>query len=249
MFTLEELLSKRNQRDALEHFKKKKEGCGEDGLLVSDLDEYWSLNQERVIGELMTGSYEPGVVKCIEIVNGKGKKRVISSLNVLDRFICRLISQKLKRYLEPEFLPNSYAYQENKSILDAVQKAKEYIIDGAKFAAVIDVKDYFDTVSIEKILELLENRFLEERVINLIKKYLYCNVSKDGRITKKTMGLVQGNSISPILSNLYLHDLDKLLQNKGCYWIRFADDITIYAKTQKEVEEDYNYVVDWLKIA
>ena len=113
MFTLEELLSKRNQRDALEHFKKKKEGCGEDGLLVPDLDEYWSLNQERVVGELMAGSYEPGVVKCIEIVNGKGKKRVISSLNVLDRFVCRLISQKLRRYLEPEFLPCSFAYQEN----------------------------------------------------------------------------------------------------------------------------------------
>ena len=127
MFTLEELLSKRNQREALAHFRHKKDGCGEDGMHVSELEEYWQLNQERVLAEIMCGSFEPGVVKTVEIINRKGKRRVISSMNVLDRFISRLLSQKLRRYLEPEFLAGSYAYQENKRVSKALKICRKYL--------------------------------------------------------------------------------------------------------------------------
>ena len=244
MFTMEELLSKRNQRDALVHFKGKKDGCGEDGMRVSEFEEYWQLNQEQILKELMEGTFEPGMVKCVEIINRKGKKRVISSMNVLDRFICRLLSQKLRRYLEPEFLEGSFAYRENKGVLEAVQKAKTYIDDGDKYAVVIDVKDFFDKISIERVIRLLEERQLDERVLSLMKKYFYCRIMEDGRVERKKLGLVQGNSMSPVLSNLYLQELDCFCAEQGYHWLRFGDDLTIYTAKMDAAEETYRMVVE-----
>ncbi len=103
VFTLEEVLSKRNQAQAFEYLAQKKDSCGADGMYLSELKEYWELNKERIMEALKDGSYSPGVVKNYEIINGKGKRRVISKLNTIDRFVTRLLSQKFSRYVEPTF--------------------------------------------------------------------------------------------------------------------------------------------------
>ena len=198
----------------------------------------------QILKELMEGTFEPGLVKCVEIINRKGKKRVISSMNVLDRFICRLLSQKLRRYLEPEFLEGSFAYRESKGVLEAVQKAKTYIDDGNKYAVVIDVKDFFDKISIERVIRLLEERQLDERVLSLMKKYFYCQIMEEGYVARKKQGLVQGNSMSPVLSNLYLQELDCFCAERGYRWVRFGDDLTVYTEKMDVAEEIYQMVVE-----
>lgn len=95
MFTMDEVLSKENQREALEHFKMKKNGCGPDKMPLSELENYWALNHEAIEENLRNGTYQPGIIESFEIVNGRGKRRVVSSFNVIDRFISRLLAQKL----------------------------------------------------------------------------------------------------------------------------------------------------------
>ena len=97
MFDVEELLSKRNQRNALEHLLSKKDGCGIDGIRISEFKEYWEVNHLNIEKEIREGTYTPGVVKTYEIVNNRGKQRIVSSLNVTDRMISRMLAQKLKR--------------------------------------------------------------------------------------------------------------------------------------------------------
>ena len=84
MFTLEELFSRENQNRAMENLKTKKDGKGSDGILLSELEEYWLLNKERVYSEIEEGVYVPGVVKCFEIINNIGKRRIVSNLCTLD---------------------------------------------------------------------------------------------------------------------------------------------------------------------
>lgn len=77
----------------------------------------------RIVKEVHETSYEPSVVECFEVLGGSGKKRVVSNLNVVDRFIIRLLAQKLKRYIEPQFQRNSFVYQEGKGVVEAVMLA------------------------------------------------------------------------------------------------------------------------------
>lgn len=246
MFTVEELFSKKNQRNAFAHFEKKKDSAGSDGMRVSELKNYWEMNHERIIQEIKEGVYQPGVIEIYETVNGRGKRRNISSLNVIDRFITRLLSQKMKRYIEPDFMPNSYAYQDGKGMVEAVMKAKEYIESGKLYVAEIDLSDFFDLIPLDKLSSILREYITDERVYKLINSYLYCRIDQDGRVSNKTRGIIQGSSISPILSNIYMHSFDKYLETSGLYWIRFSDNIYIYEETQERASQIFNDVVNLL---
>ena len=147
MFDVNELLSKNNQKLAFAHLSQK-DGCGIDGLRVSELPEFWKSNSKKIIEDIKQCKYKPGTVLMREIVNSKGKRRTICSLPSLDRLITRLLSQKLERYISPMFYDNSFAYQENKGTTAAVMKAKEYIDSGDKFVVEIDIKDFFDSISL-----------------------------------------------------------------------------------------------------
>ena len=247
MFTIEEMLSKKNQLCAFEHFKSKKNSSGIDNMPLSELEDYWKLNEERIRQELLTGTYEPGIIKIQEIVNKHGKRRNISILNVIDRFITRLLAQKLHRYIEPFFLKNSYAYQENKSPQDAVLQAKSFIENGAFYVVEIDLKDFFDNIPITLLLKQLNFFITNNTVLNLIEKYLYCQICFNGTITMKTKGVIQGNSISPILSNVYLHSFDKDMELQHYQWIRFADNIYIYTASQTEANQIFNTISEKLE--
>lgn len=239
---MEEMLSKRNQRDAFQYLNRKKDGYGADGISMAELEDYWKLNKEKVITELKNKIYQPGIVRCTEIVNNKGKRRVISNLSALDRFLSRLLYQKLRRYIEPEFLPCSFAYQENKGVLSAVEKVKEYLEIGCKYVMEIDLKDYFDTIPHEPMLALVNERITDERVTDLIYKYIHCRILQDDKISYKTVGLVQGNAISTVLSNLYLQKLDLYMENCGYLWVRFADNINVYCKNETDAIACYNEI-------
>ena len=246
MFSMEEMLSKKNQKEALIFLKGKKDGIGGDGMPLSELESYWKINGEKLISELKKGKYVPGIVKCTEIVNNKGKRRVISNLCTMDRFITRLLYQKLRRYINPEFLENSCAYQENKGVLKAVQKVQEYITAGSKYTMEIDLKDYFDMIPHEQLMKQIRERITDDRVLDLIYKYMHCSISQEGEIKEKQKGLVQGNSISTVLSNLYLHSLDQYLQEKNYQWVRFADNINVYCKKEDAIDI-YNEVAGYIK--
>lgn len=244
---MEEMLSKKNQRLALEHLEQKKDTCGIDGMHMAEFKEFWYMNYKRIEDELKQGTYTPGIVKNYEIINGSGKRRTVSNYNFVDRFITRLLAQKLKRYIEPLFYENSCAYQDNKGILTAVMKVKEYVEAGNTILVEIDIRNYFDMISLEKMLSLIKEYITEESLVGLIGKYLYCKVDNDEYITEKKVGLIQGNSISPILSNLYLHSLDKYMQEQGCNWMRFADNIYVLAKDNDEAVTIYNNLCEILK--
>jgi CRISPR-associated endonuclease Cas1 subtype I-B len=164
-----------------------------------------------------------------------------------DKFIVRLLYQKLKRYIEPVFAKNSFAYQEGKGIQVAVMKLREYAENGYTFVAEIDIKDFFDSISLERIMSLIEEMINDKKVLALIKSYLYCSVSNGDGISEKKKGLIQGNSMSPILSNLYLHSLDEYMDEQTLNWIRFADNIYICEGTQEAAIVRYNEICEKIR--
>ena len=193
MFTMEEMLSKRNQRDAFNHFSMKKNGRGVDGMQISELEDYWKINHEQIEADLLAGNYQLGIVKSYEMINGRGKRRVICSLNAIDRFVARLLAQKLRRYMEPEFCENSFAYQEGKGVAAAVEKACQYINEGYTIVAEMDIESYFDKIPLDRMMLLIEQKIEDKAVRHLIRRFLYCKVAFDSRIEDKTIGIIQGS--------------------------------------------------------
>ena len=114
MITIDDVLSKENVSMAFDTFAKKRDGCGPDGMHVSELGNYWKANGTIIERQIRNGSWRPGIAKAFEASTHTGKQREIANINVLDRFVERLVQQCLRRELEPGFLPNSMAYQEGK---------------------------------------------------------------------------------------------------------------------------------------
>lgn len=243
MFTIDEMLSKKNQRMALEHLLEKQDGCGLDGMHLSELEEYWKINEEQIIAELKNKEYQPGVILIREHINRTGKRRNIASLNVLDRFITRLLAQKMNQYIAPLFCSCSYAYQDGKGVIAAVTKAKEFAECGMRYVAEIDLKNYFDTIPLEELILEIRKYISDEAVLHLIEQYLFCRISFEGKIIQKAKGIIQGNSISPVLSNLYLHEFDKMMEERKACWLRYADNIYVYAESYEKALDEFNFMV------
>lgn len=233
MFDVRELLSKRNKKDAFKNLQRK----GQDkinGKSLKDFQDYWSMNEEIIQNRIINGTYEPDLIKVRELINGNGKRRSIVILSNRDRFICKLLSQKLTRYLDPLFLSCSFAFRENKGIQAAVEQCKIYLQSGCKYVVNIDIKDFFDSIDHKRMNCLIDKATEDEAVKKLINTYISCNIEVDNRVVHKDKGLLQGNSISPVLSNLYLNELDEHMEERGYCWVRYSDDINVYTDDLEE---------------
>ncbi|TWS95562.1 CRISPR-associated endonuclease Cas1 [Streptococcus sp. sy018] len=247
MFSFEELMSKRNQRLAFEHLSQLPNSLGTDGIWLNEIADFWSINHEKLIKELAEGIYIPSLIKQREIVKKSGGKRVISYYGSLDRFLLRLLSQKLNRYLEPLFLDNSFAFREGKGVVAAVKQATDYFNTGKSYLLEVDLHHYFDEINLEKLIQYLETYLDDQQVLQLLKLFIYCQVSdNNNKLTKITKGVIQGSAISPVLSNLYLHRLDLLLEDNGYDWIRYADNIYLFFESREEGEEAFGKIQQFL---
>lgn len=116
----------------------------------------------------------------------------------------------------------------------------QHYMEDKRVLVEVDVKDYFDTVPLEKLMEMLCQFITDSTVLTLIEKYLYCKVEQENRIEQKKVGLVQGMATSPILSNWYLNSLDMYMEEQGLSWLRFADNIYVFVEDIARAEEVFN---------
>ena len=103
---IEEILSDSNLAAARASFKGKNDSSGMDGVRVSELGEYWNVNGDKIKKTILEGKYSPGLIRQQEIVSQKGKKRTISLMNTVDRFIFRAVYQQMAKLWEGEFSSN-----------------------------------------------------------------------------------------------------------------------------------------------
>ena len=242
MFTIDDVLSEENQKRAQAALASKKDGHGPDGVRVSEFPDYWTANHERIERAIRNGTYHASTCKAYEITGNTGKRREIVSINVVDRFIERLVQQLLSEHIGPMFLVNSFAYQPGKGTLNAAMKARDYIAAGFTKLCEIDIKDYFTSVDLETACTQLQELVPDKLVIALVKTLLFRDVEREGRIRTTRKGLLQGSSISPTISNLYLHPLDMFMNEQGFNWLRFADNIYVYASTTNDASSAFEII-------
>ena len=249
---LETILHKDNLNRAYKRVKANKGAAGIDGMTVEEALPYLKEHQRELTDRIYKGKYTPSPVRRVEIPKPDGGVRKLGIPTVIDRTIQQAIAQQLMPIYEPLFIETSYGYRPNKSAKDAIQKVKEYAEQGYTFAVTLDLSKYFDTLNHEKLINLLRKEVKDERVIQLIKRYLKSGVMENGVVMETEEGSPQGGNLSPLLANVYLNEFDQEFTKRGVPCIRYADDIVLLAKSKRAserlLESSTKYLEETLKL-
>ena len=249
---LERILDRDNLNRALKRVKAKKGAPGIDGMTVEETLPYIRENRKDLLERIYRGKYTPSPVRRVEIPKPDGGIRKLGIPTVLDRTIQQAIAQQLIPIYEPLFADGSYGYRPGRSAKDAISKVKEYAEQGYRYAVSLDLSKYFDTLNHELLLNILRRDVKDERVIQLIKRYLKSGVMEDGVVMATEEGSPQGGNLSPLLANIYLNEFDQEFKKRGVPCIRYADDIVLLAKSKRAserlLETSTTYLEEKLKL-
>ena len=230
---LGKILDKDNLNRAYKRVKANKGAPGIDGMATRDALPWLKEHQNELIARIRSGHYTPSPVRRKEIPKPDGGVRKLGIPTVIDRIIQQAIAQQLMPIYEPLFSDGSYGYRPGRNAKDAIQKIKEYADKGYTRAVVLDLSKYFDTIDHVKLLNLLRQNVKDERVIQMIKRYLKSGVMEDGVVVPTVEGSPQGGNLSPLLANIYLNEFDQEFKRRGVPCIRYADDIVLLAKSER----------------
>src|SRR5438445_4408248 len=233
---LEEILDYRNVQKALKQVTSNKGAGGVDGMQTDELQDWLEANWTAWKQSILEGSYRPEPVRKVAIPKLQGGTRMLGIPTVLDRLLTQAIHQWLSPQYEPEFLENSYGFREGRNAHQAVERARNYLEEGKVWVIELELEQCFDRVNNDKLMGLLAKRIGDKRTLKLIRSYLNSGIMEGGLVSPRQEGTPQGSPLSPTHSYNILHELDKELQFRGHGFVRYADDISIYVKSEKAAE-------------
>lgn len=249
---LGKILDKDNLNRAYKRVKANKGAPGVDGMTIEKALPWLKEHNQELTDRIRKGHYTPSPVRRVKIPKPDGGIRKLGIPTVVDRIIQQAITQQLMPIFEPLFLDGSYGYRPGRSAKDAIRKIKEYAEDGYTRAVVLDLSKYFDTLNHELLINILRRNVKDERVIQMIKRYLKSGVMENGVVTETEEGSPQGGNISPLLANVYLNEFDQEFSKRGVPCIRYADDIVLLAKSKRAserlLESSTKYLEETLKL-
>ena len=212
---LGKILEKDNLNRAYKRVKANKGAPGIDGMTVEGALSWLKEHNHELIQRIKSGHYTPSPVRRKEIPKPDGGVRKLGIPTVIDRIIQQAMAQQIMPIYEPMFSDGSYGYRPGRSAKDAIVKIKEYAEQGYTKAVVLDLSKYFDTLNHELLINILRRNVKDERVIQMVKRYLKSGVMENGVVIETTEGSPQGGNLSPLLANIYLNEFDQEFSRRG----------------------------------
>ncbi|MGI8601353.1 MAG: group II intron reverse transcriptase/maturase [Chitinophagaceae bacterium] len=237
---LEKIVDRRNIEKALVAVERNRGAAGIDNLQSDELRQFLYTYYQSLCQQILEGTYKPKPVRKVEIPKPHGGVRMLGIPTVTDRMLQQAIHQVLSPVYEEQFDKNSFGFRPGKNAHQAVLAAKEYINAGYEWIIELDLEKFFDKVNHRKLMGLISKTVKDTRTLKLINAYLRSGIMEDGAVSQRIEGTPQGSPLSPLLSNIMLHELDGELNRRGHKFVRYADDCSIYVrsgKTAKRVAE------------
>lgn len=186
-------------------------------------------------------------VRRVEIPKPSGGTRLLGIPTVLDSFIQQAISQELNLIYDKNFSENSFGFRTRRGAKDAIKKAERYINEGYTWVVDIDLEKFFDKVNHDILMYKLSKDIKDKRVLKLIRKYLQSGIMINGIVVSNQEGTPQGGTLSPLLSNIILDELDKELEKRGYGFCHYADDCNIYVKSKRAWERAMENITSFIE--
>ena len=244
---LEQILDPNNLNKAYKQVKKNKGSHGVDGMSTDALLEYFKQNGKALREAILDGKYRPSPVRRVEIPKDNGKKRQLGIPTAVDRVIQQAIMQVLSPLYDATFSETSYGFRPKRSAHDALKKSIEYANEGYTYVVDMDLEKFFDVVNQSKMIEILSRTIKDGRVISLIHKYLRAGAIVEKRFEETQIGLAQGGNLSPLCSNIMLNELDKELEKRGIRFVRYADDVMLFARCKRSATRIMAHILPFIE--
>jgi RNA-directed DNA polymerase len=220
--------------------------AGVDGQSI----ERFATQAERYLQELQhsleDGSYRPHPVKRVEIPKGDGRTRPLGIPTVKDRIVQTALKMVIEPIFETQFRPGSYGFRPGRSCKDALREVDRLLKEGFTWVVNADLQSYFGNIPHDKLVTLVAGSISDRPVLSLLEGFLRQDIIKDMARWRPTTGTPQGAVISPLLANLYLHPLHRLMEESGCRMVRYADDFVILCRTEAEALAALRQVEAWV---
>ena len=247
MKLMDEVLSKDNLNQAYLQVTRNKGASGVDDMTCEEVKDYLKVHGNELISQIKSREYKPLPVRRVEIPKPNGGVRKLGIPTVIDRIIQQALVQKLTPIFEPTFSEYSYGFRPNRRCQNAIDRALELLNQGYEWIIDLDLEKFFDNVPQDKLIRLVDNMVNDSDITALIHKYLKAGVLINGEFEETTVGTPQGGNLSPLLSNIYLNELDKELERRGLHFARYADDCVIFVKTKFSAERVMRNIVTFIE--
>jgi len=224
---------------------RKKASAGVDGVTYEEYERDVAGNLQTLHERLKDGKYQAQPLRRVYIPKENGKQRPISIPALEDKIVQKAMVEILNAIYEQDFLDCSYGFRPGRGQHQALDEVGRVICTRPTgWVLEIDVTAYFDSIVRDQLMEMIEQRVSDRSVLRLIRKWIQVGVIEEGRLLVGETGTGQGQTISPLLANIYLHHvLDAWFENEvkprlrgAAHEIRFADDAVLCFQYKKDAQ-------------
>lgn len=223
-----------------------KGAAGVDGQSIDRFAAKAELYLSELSAALREGTYRPQAVKRVDIPKDDGRTRPLGIPTVKDRIVQQAVRLVIEPIFEAGFSEGSFGFRPGRGCHDALREVARLLEDGYTHVVDADLQSYFDTIPHDALMERVEAKVSDGRVLDLIRAWLKADILKGTEQWTPVAGSPQGAVISPLLANIYLDPLDRLMTSHGIPMVRYADDFVIMCRSHAEAEAALALVKAWV---